>query len=80
MKRLLLILSMLFIFTACESSTKYGECVGLNDDKDPHLKYKYSVRNIVLSAIFFETVFTPAVVLLTELECPVARIEDADKK
>ena len=72
MRRLLLPLLAVLALTACESSNKYGECVGLNDKKDPHLEYKFSVRNIVVSCIFVETIFVPAVTILTELECPVA--------
>lgn len=61
--------------SACTSETEYGDCVGLgsDDEKDPSLKYEVDVGNIVLSVIFFETVFVPAVVAITEFECSVGR-------
>jgi hypothetical protein len=57
----------------CTSSTAYGPCVGVTDDRDPALTYKVSTRNVVLGAIFVETLFAPALVLLTEWTCPVGR-------
>lgn len=75
MKKLLLTLVLLMCLTGCASSTQYGECVGINDEKQPNLIYKYSVRNIVISAIFIETLFVPLVTVLTQLECPVGEKE-----
>lgn len=73
MKKLLLTLMLAMCLTGCARSTQYGECVGINDKKQPDLVYKYSVRNIVISAIFVETLFVPIVTILTQLECPVGR-------
>lgn len=70
MKKIVLCL-LLASLTGCESQTRYGQCVGVLDDKDPTKVYKASVLNIVLGIIFVETVVVPAVVLLTELQCPV---------
>ena len=56
----------------CQSETKYGKCVGVDDPKEPNLIYKISVRNAILSIVFIETLITPIVVVVNELECPVA--------
>ncbi len=59
--------------TGCESHTEFGECVGINQEKDPDLKYKTSTLNVVLGVIFVETIIVPVIVLLDEFECPVGR-------
>jgi hypothetical protein len=59
------------VFTGCVSSTKYGQCVGISDDKDPALQYKLSVRNAVIGVFLAETIIVPVVVLVNEIQCPV---------
>lgn len=58
---------------ACESSNKFGKCVGLNGGEDSTLVYHGSTRNIVLAVVFSEMVIPPVVVALKEYKCPVAR-------
>jgi hypothetical protein len=65
-----LVIAML---AGCTSSTSFGECVGIADDKDPKLTYKLSVWNTVLAIVFSETIVVPVVVLVNETYCPVAR-------
>jgi hypothetical protein len=74
MKRILATL-LLMAAVACQSRTDFGECVGAFDDREPNLKYKVSTRNLVLSVIFFETIFVPAVVIVNETACPVGDIK-----
>lgn len=73
MKRLGLILTLLL--TACESSRtingKEVACYGLNGDPQPGYNYKYSTRNIVVSALTFQLLVPPIIVGLEELKCPV---------
>jgi hypothetical protein len=59
--------------TSCASKTEFGQCVGINDKKDPTLEYKYSTRNIVIGTIFFEMLFPPFIIAFNELECPVGK-------
>lgn len=61
------------LISGCQSSTQYGECVGLEDQQDSHLVYKPSVRNIVLGVAFFETLFAPIIWLACDFDCPVGR-------
>lgn len=67
------LLAFSVLATGCQSSTEYGECVGVVGDKDPGLKYEVSVRNVVVGSLFFGTVISPAMVLATEFFCPVAK-------
>jgi hypothetical protein len=66
------VLFLLFCFTSfsCASKTQHGECVGINDVKDPNKIYKYSARNIILGIIFIQTIFVPVLVVLNQLQCP----------
>lgn len=59
--------------SGCRSETDLGECVGVNDTRDPGLTYKVSIRNVILGVFFIETIVVPLVVLFDELSCPVAR-------
>jgi len=68
MKYLLL---LLILISGCASKTEFGNCVGIMDDKDPKLVYKYSVRNIVIGSIFSASIFVPVLVVVNELQCPV---------
>ncbi len=70
----------LLILSACTSKTEWGDCVGLNDDEDPSLNYRYSAWNIAMGVIFVEMIFPPIVVALNELRCPVGpKAEEAGK-
>jgi hypothetical protein len=57
----------------CRSSTEYGKCVGVSDERDPALTYEVSPRNVILGVVFFGTIFAPLLVVLTEWTCPVGR-------
>lgn len=71
MKKLWMAALLAAMAVGCTSSTQFGECVGAFDVKRPELVYKASTRNVVLSILFFGTVFTPALVVLNETYCPV---------
>jgi hypothetical protein len=70
----LLALLLLVSLLGCESSTKYGRCVGINDVKDPTLVYKYSARNLIIGVVFFQMIAPPILVGLNELQCPVGKV------
>jgi hypothetical protein len=70
---LLVMLLSVSLTAACRSETDYGQCVGVNDEKDPALVYKYSTRNIIIGLLFAEMIAPPVVVILNELQCPVGR-------
>ena len=59
------------LLTACTSRTEFGECVGLNGEKDPKLVYKYNTRNIIVGVLLWEMIVPPVYVALEQLECPV---------
>ena len=61
------------LLSACTTRTQYGECIGIGDDKKPDLEYKLDVWNTFLGIAFFETLFTPIVVLANEAYCPVGK-------
>ena len=69
----LLALGLIIFLAGCQSRTDYGECVGINDKQDPSLHYRVSARNVIVGAIFVETIAPPIVVVLDELYCPVGR-------
>ena len=70
MKTLLLIFSLL-ILCGCTSKTEHGDCIGLNADKNPDLKYEYSVRNIFWGIVGFELIAPPLFVVFDQIQCPV---------
>lgn len=73
MKKLTLsLLLALSLLTGCASRTPFGECIGINDEPSPKLVYKYSAQNIVVGALFAETVVVPALVIFTQIKCPTA--------
>lgn len=73
MKKLMVVLLMCLMLASCTSRTELGECIGIGDEETPTLKYKPSVGNIIVGAIFFETIIVPLVVLFTQIKCPVER-------
>ena len=66
-----LILAALLLLAGCTSHTQYGECIGINEDKDPKLKYKADIVNVAAGVVFAELIVPPIVVLFNELYCPV---------
>lgn len=73
MKRNIALLLVLLVATSCASKTEFGDCVGLSDEQKPELIYKTSVRNVVIGAVFFQTIFTPILVGMNQFYCPVGR-------
>lgn len=59
--------------TGCTSHTEYGKCIGAFDEKAPGLKYNTSGWNIAMAIVFFETIVVPAVVISSDIQCPVER-------
>jgi len=72
MKRFAVLALATMLLAGCQGRTNYGECIGTMDEANPKLEYKLSVRNVVLACLFFQSIFVPAIVLLTEYKCPVA--------
>lgn len=73
MKKIALILATTLMLTSCTSSTFYGECIGYGEAEEPGLRYEYSTWNIIVGAIFFETIFVPVIIVLNDLKCPVSK-------
>jgi len=67
----LAIVALCLALAGCISRTQYGECIGAFDDKDPAKIYKVDPLNVALAILFFETVFVPVVVVVSETLCPV---------
>ena len=57
----------------CNSTTSYGDCIGLDDEKDPKLNYSVSVWNLIGAVVFVETIIVPIYVCLENIQCPVSR-------
>ena len=72
MKKLLLMFALIMT-ASCTSETKYGECIGAFDDGDPKLVYEVSTNNVIVAAIFVETIIVPIVVVLDKTRCPVRK-------
>jgi hypothetical protein len=76
MNKILLALTLavaLASLSRCTTSTQFGQCVGIADEKTPELVYKLDVWNAVLGILFVETIVVPIVVLANDTYCPVAK-------
>jgi hypothetical protein len=62
----------LFIM-GCTSSTEFGPCVGIGEDRDTSLVYKISAMNLFWGIIGFSLVAPPIIVVVDETFCPVGR-------
>jgi hypothetical protein len=72
----LVLVFLVFVFVGgCQSRTRYGDCVGLDEHQNPKLHYKVSARNLVLGIIFFELIAPPVIVVVNETYCPVGPAE-----
>jgi hypothetical protein len=73
--KIVLLLATLLLLAGCESETEFGKCVGVNEVEleNPALHYKISTTNVIVGLVFWEAIFTPAVVLLDETYCPVGK-------
>ena len=72
MKTIAIVLIMA-VLSGCTTSTEFGSCVGLFDDKKPELHYKISAWNLVIGVVFFELVAPPILVVVDETFCPVGK-------
>lgn len=75
MKKLLLIILVTAALAGCTTTTNFGKCVGVNDEKNPSLVYKIDVWNAFLGILFVETIIVPLIVVVDELYCPVGKKE-----
>ena len=73
MKKILALVLVVALMSGCTSETQFGHCIGAFDDKEPNLKYKVEPINVVMGIVFVETIFVPAVVLLSETHCPYGK-------
>ena len=79
-KLIVLVVLCLFVGTCAAvtsscytGSTQYGDCVGLGADKVPGLQYDLDVGNVVIAAVFSETIVIPLIILLSDAYCPVGK-------
>ncbi len=68
--------TLISLLTACTSETEYGECIGINGDKDPTLVYHVSIWNVIVSVVFIETLVVPIVWALGYTHCPTEKKVD----
>lgn len=73
MKTLLIILLLSLLLAGCTTSTAYGPCVGIADEKDTKLVYKVSAWNLLMGVFFWEIVIPPIVVIADEVQCPIGK-------
>ena len=73
MKKIIWLLMCAAFITGCTAKTEYGECIGIQDDEKPELKYKVNTGNVILGVVFVETAIVPIVVLLDQFKCPIAK-------
>jgi hypothetical protein len=73
MKKIALATVLTLTLSGCTSSTEYGECVGITDQKDPTLRYEYNAGNVIVAVAFSETIIIPVIVIFSNLKCPIAK-------
>ena len=71
--RVLLLVLSLGLLASCTYETPTGQCVGLDDERDPRLEYEISTRNALVGVLFVETLLVPGFVLLENLYCPTGK-------
>lgn len=71
--KMISILLLTIMLTACTSKTKFGDCIGIVDTEDQTLVYATSGWNIFWGVVFSELVVPPIVVIASEFKCPVAK-------
>jgi len=66
----------LLVFGSCDSERQINgktvKCSGLLREKTPGYTYDVATKNIAYGAVFFQTLVVPALVVVKELQCPVA--------
>jgi hypothetical protein len=70
MRKLFTVLVIGLLLSGCTSSTRYGSCIGVFDDRDPKLTYSTSGWNVGIAILFFGLIIPPAVVIANETLCP----------
>lgn len=73
MKKLFAIVLAVVFLSGCTSETQFGHCIGAFDDKEPDLKYRVEPINLMMGIVFVETIFVPAIVVLSETHCPIGK-------
>ena len=71
MKKLTSIIILSVLLSGCINTTKYGNCIGLAEDRNPKLMYKVSAWNLSMAIIFYYFVVPPVIVMMNNLYCPV---------
>jgi hypothetical protein len=59
---------------ATTTKTEFGDCVGLDDDKNPELVYKTDLGNVVIGAFLVSTIVAPVYLALEAVSCPVGKV------
>ena len=70
MKNIAIILIVLML-SGCTTSTQFGPCIGLGEDRNPALVYKLDIWNLIMGIIFIEMIIPPVVIAVDETFCPV---------
>lgn len=75
MKKLLIgiAIASALLLTGCTTETPYGNCIGIDDNKDPALIYKIDEWNVFLGIIFSESLIVPIIVIVDDLYCPIGK-------
>lgn len=66
-------LSVALIASGCTTETRYGPCIGVQEDRNPAFHYRLSKWNVFLAVIGVETVVIPLVVAFDDAMCPVSK-------
>lgn len=72
--------ALIILISGCTSSTEYGECIGLADEKNPDLIYKVSAWNVFVAVVTFELIAPPIFVVVDETFCPIGRKDKVEEK
>jgi hypothetical protein len=70
MKNILAVTIIALYLSACTRSTSFGECIGIDDEPVPSLKYRYSLWNAGIALVFSETIIVPIYTLAKQIQCP----------
>lgn len=73
MKKIIISL-IICMLSGCTTATNFGPCIGIGDTPNPNLQYQTNALNVILGIVFVETIIVPAVVIISEVSCPVAKI------
>lgn len=67
------VLAATLLLAGCEFNRKTGPCIGVANKEKSGVEYEVSVRNVIVGAFFFETLWVPVYVGLADYKCPVAK-------